>query len=192
MKFLAILLLTTASTWASDFTLTTLATDKYHTPTTICSFNGQTAKNPPCMATYTDTTMGFPTLVYGYGGIPFTYNIPAPGGACNVEFLVEEPNKTAVNQRVFSIQVNGRSIGRTDIVSSVPTKTSISITLSQVPAVNGFFIINFIPSVGNAVVSQIKIGNCNYQNVNDPNGFFPVIRQWSETILESLYPFKKP
>lgn len=135
------------------------AADHYHQPMVPCRFSGSTVLNPPCAALYSDATVVSSTLLYAVGQ-PLTYTLPAPAAVCDVAIMAWEPNKTGVGQRVFSIQAGDRSSGPIDLFALAGQKRLYRLILPSVPAVNGQITVQFLPLIGNPVVSSLQLQNC--------------------------------
>lgn len=135
--------------------------DLYHGPVrSICTFSGSIATNPPCLANYLDTSLTVGTLIYGYAGLPFSYTIPvSANGTCDILLSAFEPNKTSPGQRVFSVEIPGKSPVTVDLVALAGTKLLYSWIIPAVPVVDTLIHINFRPIIGNAVISSIT-WNC--------------------------------
>ncbi len=107
-------------------------------------------------AVFSDPTMGagiWSTLRYGPS---FSYDVPITNGFYTVKFDFLEPNKTAANQRIFTITANGQQSDPIDVFAmagvNIPTSTSLLVMVG-----NGHLRINFAAIIGNAVVSAIEI-----------------------------------
>lgn len=90
-------------------------------------------------------------------GPQFSYDLHISNGFYTVKFDLLEPNKTAVNQRVFTIMANGIQSDPIDIFAmteAVNAQTSVTL-LAMVG--NGHLRINFQASIGNALVNAIEV-----------------------------------
>jgi len=131
--------------------------DTYHQPSTVCKFNGATPTNAPCVTQYTDPSMMPSTVFYGYNGLPFSYSIPLADGLYDLSLTFIEPNKTAVNQRVFMLSIPGKPDLRVDIFAAVGLKQPYMLAFTEVQVTGGKLNIGFQPVFGNAVISVIQI-----------------------------------
>jgi hypothetical protein len=127
--------------------------DKYFSPADGC-FAGRACA-------YSDPGMGpapYDTLRYGFGMLPFAYQIPAPNGACDVTLGFSEPNKTAAGQRVFTITTNDQTVADVDIFARAGLKTPTTIELGAVQVTDGFLHLTFTakPNTWNALVNSIS------------------------------------
>jgi hypothetical protein len=87
----------------------------------------------------------------------FSYDIPLPNGIYRVVFDLIEPNKTAAGQRKFAITANGQATPVLDLFAltggdNIPYATELLVLVG-----NGHLKINFVATLGNAVVSGIEI-----------------------------------
>lgn len=109
---------------------------------------------------FTDQAMGpstYATIRYGFGMLPFKYDIPAPNGSCAVTLGFSEPNKTAPGQRVFTIVANDQTVADVDVFAraggaKIPTTLQLTIAVTD-----GFLHFTFTPkpNTWNAFVSSI-------------------------------------
>lgn len=109
---------------------------------------------------YTDPTvpnMNTPTLLYGYGGFPFTCTVPVASDTVDVVLGFYEPNKTAAGQRVFNVSVNGAGAVPVDVFALAGLKKYTTIIIPKAQAVSGVVRISFTGVVGNALVSTIAL-----------------------------------
>lgn len=164
MKYLLALLLA-CSIWAQPTATEGFVaggpSDLYHNVTNICTFNGATATNPPCMAQYKDTTLpGLQELFYGYAGITFDYRIPHDNGTCDIVLQMYEPNRTAAGQRKFTVTAPGTPPVTIDIFAAIGVKKPLRVTIPGVSITQNFIILHFQPLISNAVVQTIEWGNC--------------------------------
>lgn len=99
-------------------------------------------------------TAALETLRYGP---VFSYDVPRQNGFYAVTFHMSEPNKTGPKQRIFTITANGIQSDPIDIFAlagfaKMPYAVSLFVMVG-----NGHLRINFVASVGNALVSAIDI-----------------------------------
>lgn len=107
---------------------------------------------------YTDLSIPEPnTLLYGFGGFPFTCTIPVVSSLVDVVLGFYEPNKIATGQRVFNVSVNGGGALSIDLFSLAGLKRFTTVTIPNVAVVNGLVRISFTGVVGNAVISTIDL-----------------------------------
>lgn len=128
--------------------------DTFHTPTQQCSFVGSTPLNPPCTTVYSDA-LG--TLFYAVAPTVLTYTLPAPAGTCDLRITAWEPNKAAAGQRVFDIIAQGQDSGPLDLFSLAGLRQQYTFVRTGLPVMNGAIVVQFMPVVGNAVVSSLTL-----------------------------------
>lgn len=107
---------------------------------------------------YTDNSVvNTPTLLYGYGGFPFTCTIPVSSAKVDVVLGFYEPNKTGTGQRVFNVSVNGGGALTVDVFAIAGLKKYVPVTIPGIQPVNGIVRISFTGVVGNPLVSTIAL-----------------------------------
>lgn len=107
---------------------------------------------------YTDASVTpTSTLLYGFGGFPFTCTVPAAAPKVDVVLGFYEPNKTAAGQRVFNVSVNGGGALSVDVFSLVGLKKYTTITVPGVSTAGGVVRISFTGTTGNAMVSTVAL-----------------------------------
>lgn len=127
--------------------------DQYFQPVSSCTTGGT--------CPFKDSSMGAPpydTLRYGWGMAPFSYQLPAPAGTCDLTLGFSEPNKTAAGQRVFTITANDQTVAGVDIFArSGAAKTVVTVAIAGVAVSSSGLRITFTPQPGtwNAMVSNI-------------------------------------
>lgn len=96
-------------------------------------------------------------LRFSDAGASFSYTFPVGAGSYRVRLLFVEPNKTAAGQRVYSVTINGAPVlVDLDLFAAAGTLKPYERSFLVTPALN-MILVNFMPSIGNAVISGIEI-----------------------------------
>ncbi len=106
--------------------------------------------NDPAMA-----TAPFPALEWTSG--PLTCTVPVASGMTAVSVSLMEPNKTGPGQRVFTVTVNGMQSAPIDLFALTGGKLIVYEYDTPLFVAAGEVTITVKASIGNPVVSQIKI-----------------------------------
>lgn len=140
------------------FTTATRAQDVGFSPHD-CLLNavGLPTVNQPCTVAYSDVTMPYPTLRYGYGGVSFSYHLNFPVGPAFLTLSFSEPTKINSSQRLFTYKVNNLAPVQIDVFKlSGGLKKKLDVTIPILVDVDGVNIL-FTAQIGNAIINKIQL-----------------------------------
>ena len=101
-----------------------------------------------------------PRLYDSYREGDFSYRVPVPEGTQKYRIVARftEPTATQVGERVFDVDVNGKTVLHNfDIFAAAGGKLKGVERSFDVTAKDGFLVIAFHPSRGQALVSSLSI-----------------------------------